>query len=311
MSKKALCILSGIFIILAIAASSSWWSGYLNFMKPSSPDAELDFSPFTRERTEKIIITKRGQEVKILTKENSKWNINSFDASSKAIDDFFETLKTLKVGLLVSKNPENHADLGIDDDGYALTLVKSGQETNFIIGSRDAPAGLFYARKKDARNVYLAEGALSDMLAQSVSYWRDKTLINIPGEAIQKIEIISKTNPLLITKTKNNTWQAKNTGKTAILDEATITHLLRSLNPLEGSDFMNKKQEGIFQSAKNKTVLRVFDAQERKLTEIQLLENDADWLALVEGKDIYYQVPSYKLSGILLTHEKVFGQNKK
>lgn len=311
MNKKTLLILSGTFVALALWASYPAWKNSVGFMKPAAPVSELSFSSFTGETTEKVVIFKKGEEEKTLLRQNSGWSINSFEASQKSVDGLFETLSLLRVGTLVSKNKENFSDFGVGDDGALLSFSINGKEVAFMIGSRGSSLGSFYARKKDSANVYLVEGKLPDTLSQSVSFWRDKTVVKIPKDAIQKIEIVSATDPLLITQTEDGKWQAENVGKKAVLDETTTKSMLESFDSLEGSDFLTPEQEAEFKKAGGKTILRLFDGMNKKLAEIRFLKKDSDWWATVDGQALFYTVPAYELSDILLTQEQAFGGDKK
>lgn len=309
MSKKTLLILGGIFIVLAIAASSSWWGEYVNVGKKSS-NAELDFSVFTKENTEKIAIAKKGEEEKVLSKEGITWKIAGFEASAKTIDDFFTTLKELKTESLTSKNPENYSSFGVGDDAYTLSLTKSGQIATFVIGKQGPSFSSFYARKKDGANVYLVAGSISDKLSQTVSGWRDKTLVNLSKEAIQKIEITSKTEPLTVTKTQDGKWQAEGSGKKTVLEDSTANQLLSAFGPLEATDFLTEKESKEFENAGNKTIVSVYDSNQKPLAEILLLKKDSDYWAQVAERQIFYKIVSYKLSGILLSYNEVFKEKK-
>lgn len=307
MSKKTLLILGSIFIVLAIAASSSWWGEYL---PQKTSNAELDFSAFTKEATEKIAIAKKGEEDKVLSKEGGVWKIFGFEASVKAIDDFFTALQGLKTESLASKNPENYSSFGVGDDAYMLSLTRGGQTATLVIGNRGPSFSSFYVRKKDGTNVYLVAGSISDKLSQSVSGWRDKTLVNLPKEAIQKIEITSKTNPLTIVKTQDAKWQAEGGSKKAVLEESAANQLLAAFNPLEATDFLTEKESKEFNSAGNKTIVSVYGSEQKPLAEILLLKKDSDYWARVEDKPTFYKIASYKLSDILLTYDEVFKEKK-
>lgn len=312
MNKNTLLILLGIFVTLSIAASSPWWEKYLNIgKKSSSNNIELDLSTFNKNVTDKISITKNEEEEKIITKQNNLWKINDFDASQEEIDNFFETLQSLKVKSLVSKNPDNYKNFGVTDkDGFILTLTSNNNDTIFIIGKQGTTFNSFYAKTKESNNVYEVLGDLRDKLSQSITTWRNKTIVTIPQESIQKIEIASKDNPLTIIKNQN-TWNAEKSGQTATLDEPTTTRLLSALNPLEASGFLNEKEQQEFQDAKEKTIIRVFGNDGETIAEITLLEKKNEWWAQVTGKEIFYKIPTYKLSDILLIDEKIVTKNTK
>ena len=312
MNRKTLLILFGILIALGVAASFPLWQEKAGFMRPVPPKVELDFSAFTKDNTGKVMIAKQSEEKKILERKDGVWMINAFEAAPKTVDAFFDAVKNLKVGALVSKNKNNFSGFGVGEEGYEVTFSASGKEDSFVISSRGSSLGSFYIRKKDGTNVYLVEGKLKDTLSQAVSFWRDKVLLNVSKDEIGKIDILSKTAPLIMTKTQDGKWQAESSnGKKAVLDETVAKRLIEALGSLEGSDFLTEEQESEFKKAGGKTILRLFDSAGKKLAELQLLKKESDWWAIAEGRPFAYKVPAYRLSDILLTHEQAFGGDKK
>ncbi len=311
MNKKTLRILFAIFIALGVAASFPLWQERVGFMRPAPSKAELDFSVFTQDATGKIVIAKQGEEKKVLERKDGVWMIDVFEAAPKTVDTFFDSVTSLKVGALVSKNKDNFSGFGVGEDGYAVTFSAGGKESSFMIGSRGPSLGSFYARKKDGVNVYLVDGKLTDTVSQAVSFWRDKILIKSSKDEIGKVEIISKTTPLIITKTQDGQWQAESDGKKAVLEEMLAKRLTEALGSLEGTDFLTKEQEAEFKKASGKTILRLSDNSGKKLTEIQLLKKESDWWAVAEGRSFAYKLPAYRLSDILITSEQVFSADKK
>lgn len=307
MSKKTLSILFGIFVVLAIAASSSWWGKYLNVGR-RAVNADLNFSVITAATTDKISISKKGEEEKILEKKSGLWKINDFDASQKEIDDFFKSLSDLEIKSLASKNPENHKNFGVtEEDGVVISFYQSNAISTFILGKRGDSYNSFYAKKKGSQNVYLVFGSLIDKLSRNISAWRDKTVAAIQKETIQKIEIASKTYPLGIVK-EGEKWTAKSSDKTKALDDTTINRLFAALNPLEATDFLNSEEQKEFKK-KDKDVLRIIGNDNQKIFQMDLYRKDSDWWAQVEGREVYYKIASYKLSDIILSKD-IFNEKK-
>jgi hypothetical protein len=309
MNKKTLLILSIIFIIALIIASYEWWGKYFAFLN-SLKNQEIDFSEFTDEISESVSIAKTGQQLKtLIKKENKKWYINDFEASQKEINDFFQILKNIKTQMLVSKNAQNYENFGVGDNGYTLTFKTiNKKETSFIIGSYGPLLNSFYLRKKDSSNVYLAQGLLLNKISQDINQWRDKTLVNIPKDIISKIEMKTNDSLLTITKNQEGKWQAQEKNKNATLEETTVDRILNSFNPLEADNFLTKDQELEYKKIKQKekVLITLFDKQNQKLVQIQLAKKNENWWALVEGKDTYYQIPSFKISDIILKSEEIF-----
>lgn len=311
MNRKTLLILFGIFIALGVAASFPFWQEKTGLMQPSATSqSELDFSVFTKDNTGKIVIVKQGEEKKVLERKDGVWMIDAFEAAPKTVDTFFDLMNSLKVGALVSKNKNNFSGFGVGEEGYEVTFSANGKEDSFVIGSSGTSFGSFYARKKDGANVYLVDGKLLDTLSQTVSFWRDKALWGISKDEVGKVEIVSKTTPLIITKTQDGKWQSESGGKKAVLEETLAKRLIEALGSFEGLDFLTKEQEAEFRKAGGKTVLRLFDSSGKKLAEVQLLKRESDWWAIAEGRSFAYTVPAYRLSDILLTPEQAFGSGK-
>lgn len=313
MSRKALLVLAGLLIVLALVASFAWWSRYVpfSFFKAPTVSSDLNFSALTKENTNKIVINKKDKDKKVIVKKDNLWKINDFEASTAAVDDFFKAVNELKVGALVSKNPANYANFGVDEDASVLAFTQGGQTLAFVIGNQGPSPGSFYARRKDGTNVYLVTGSIPDKLSRDVSDWRDKTLVNLPKESIQKIEIISKVEPLTISKTQDGKWQAEGVGKSAPLEEGTVNRLLVAFSPLEATDFLNAAESKEFQKAGNKTTLRVYDRDQKLLAEIILLKKENDYWAQVPKKEVFYKIANHQLTDILLPYDKVFQEKSK
>lgn len=294
MHRWTIYILISIFAVLAALATYPQWDRY--FKKPSTGSGELNFAQFTADSTEKFSI-KKGSDEKVFTKEDGRWKVNEFDASQKEIENFFSGLKNIEEKGLASKNPENHTNFETTEEtGYILTL----NDTAFIIGKSGPDYDSFYAKKRDSNNVYLTTGSLPSKLSQDISAWRDKVLVDASGKTLQKVEIISKTNPLTITKTEEGKWQIQSGSKTTELEKDKADKLIAALSPLEATGFLDGKETGEFQKAGSKTILRLFDDKNEKLAEISLLEKDGDYWAQLSGRDVFYKLPFSTLSDILI-----------
>lgn len=90
------------------------------------------------------------------------------------------------------------------------------------------------------------------------------------------IEVISKTDPLTVTKNENK-WNAEKSGKIATLDEPTANRLLAAFNPLEASGFLSEEEQKEFKEAKDKTIIRVSGDGDKNIATINLFEKNNDW----------------------------------
>jgi hypothetical protein len=304
-SKQTIGVLLLVFVALAAIASYPWWSK--QFL-PSKEKASFDLSlsAFTQESVNKLTI-KEEEEV-TLSKKGDGWEVNNYPASPAQVGDFFQALANSKIDTLISKNPESHETLEVaENSGVLLTITQNESTAEFIIGKSGPVVDSFYARKKDSHEVYLILSAIRNKLTQTVSDWRDKTLVDLSGVEVKKLEMTSSGESLTINKISEEAWQATKAGQQATLDKSTIDRLISSLSSLEASDFLNDGEIAEFKSAGNKTELTIFGPKENLITKILLYEKDENiWWAQGADEEIYYKIPSYKLTNILLTSEQLF-----
>lgn len=305
MSRQTLGILFFVFVALAAIASYPWWSRQLLPQKEGT-SFNFSLSGFTQEAVKKLTIKER--EELTLVKQDGTWQVNDYPASPTQIGDLFQALANSKVDTLVSKNPESHEKLGVaEDSGFLLAITQDDSTSEFIIGKPGPVIDSFYARKKDSHEVYLILSAVRDKLTQTVSEWRNKTLVDLSGIEVKKLEITSSGESLIVAKTSDEDWQITKADQQATLDKPTIDHLVSSLSPLDASGFLSEEETSEFKSARKKTVFTIFGIEENPIAKILFYEKDENaWWAQVEDKETYYRIPAYKLTDVLLTPEQFF-----
>jgi len=200
MKRNTNTILLALFAVLALAASFPIWKGYFPFGKKSSVPSEFDFSKLEKDKIDKIVIKNNGDE-RSLTREGDGWKLNEFEVSLGELDRFFEALAGLEVGSLVSKNPEKHAKFGLGEgEGINFSLFSGDKLAAFVVGKTGSGINSFYIKKEGGEDIYLVHGDLRRQLLQDVSRWRDKTVVEVAGEAVAKVEIDSPSGSLVFTK---------------------------------------------------------------------------------------------------------------
>lgn len=123
-----------------------------------------------------FITIKTVQETFTLKKNviNTKiiWVIGDKQISQDKIDRLFSSLYTFNQGSLLSKNPKNHLELGINDLLGSFVTIKAGvREVNFVIGNPSSVLNSFYFRLQGSPEVYLSTGDLRSIVTSGKSYW--------------------------------------------------------------------------------------------------------------------------------------------
>ncbi len=297
MSRKNILTLAIIFIILAIWAGYSIWGGPEKYVQNIPGASEVDLTHFTSADVDKIIIEKKGEDKKEFSKDRGLWKINGYRASRKEIEDFFKTLKNVRIKGLASKNPANHGDFyATEDKGYILSFTGGNKKDVFIVGKWGPEFNSFYIKRKGSRNVYLATGLLRRKIQNSVNFWRDREIVNIPEEKIGKI-VIKQEKIVKVIKHIRDGWEKEEKGKKEKMKDQDIKKILGIFSPLEANGFVKDKE--LKEYKKDRTTVIIFDKDGKKIHELRLSKRDGDWLVRVDNKDTNFKVYSYKISGLL------------
>ena len=187
MDSKTIKSLLIIFVGLLVIAVGFNYLDKSSREKKSTVTADFDLSGFTEKTVEKVRV-KKGDDEKILTNEGELWKINGEEISSDKIGSFFSGLSEMKIKAIASKNIDNHKNFGITkDDAYLLAFTQNGKDKMFFIGKSGASPDLFYIKKKESKNVYLASGTLRGLISQDVSAWlKESSLKESSGESEEK-----------------------------------------------------------------------------------------------------------------------------
>ncbi len=118
------------------------------------------------------------------------WTVNGQEATAEAGESLKRGLEEARVGGLVSRNPENHARLGVTDAmGRRLTVYAGGAaQLSFIVGERGRAFDQAYVRRVGEDEVYMLQGTLIGLARRSVDEWRNKEILTASREDIQRIE---------------------------------------------------------------------------------------------------------------------------
>ncbi|OGF99558.1 hypothetical protein A2Y99_04290 [Candidatus Gottesmanbacteria bacterium RBG_13_37_7] len=301
MKPKSITLLFLVFIILLIAAAYPLW---IVVIRPSNPKKimEINLSIWTKDRTQKIIIHDATGEA-VLSKDNPVWKTGNYLVGQKSLDNFFLSLDKSQIDHLVSRNSSNHGAFEVTEEkGTILTMTDSTGEKTYLIGKIAASYGSFYIRVKSSDNVYLAKGDLKNTLSTAVSFWRDKTIVDISKEKISQIQVSGKEN-FSLSKNKEGKWQLESKGKTNDITDNVSSDIITRFNPLEADGFLATDEAKQYQNNSGTTSIKISEENNNPV-ELTLLSKDSDYWIEVKGREEKYKIYSYRLDSLLkLTDE--------
>jgi LysM repeat protein len=211
------------------------------FVIPSGDERESSYqaTPISlKVDSASIVKVEIQRPAKSITIENvgGKWTITSpgyYAADPNAVTRVIGGLARLKIGSLISSNPEKANLFQVDSMGTRLTVSdRSGHTASVIIGKMGPSYAEVYFRMPNSKDVYLAEGLDTWTLNKDLKDWRDHTINSLPAETFK--EVSYTIGPKQYTFEHDSTgW--KTNGATVASTE--ISPLVNTLSSLRADDF--------------------------------------------------------------------------
>jgi hypothetical protein len=196
---------------LALAVASSWsWSG------SSGASFQTELLPVDTSAVQAVRIAQGNGPTVRLQKADDGWTVSpddgsaSYPAQASSVDRLLNTLPSLPVKAVATRQTDKHPRYGVDSTGTTVTLLGSGDEDlgALLVGrtefrSRNDSDGksspmqrmrrqgtnITYVRTPDRPDVYSVEADLESMVTKSVTDWRDKTIWGVAESDIQRVQL--------------------------------------------------------------------------------------------------------------------------
>lgn len=232
MSDRLLKILAGVLVVLAVAwAAAHFASG------PGGGAAEAPFSLALSEdaKIDSVVISTPEEIVRLVA--DGGWTVNGYEAIADAGESLKNALKEAQVGQLVSRNPDNHGRLGVEEgEGRRLTVYVGGQAAlSVILGDRARGYRQAYVRRPDSDEVYTIQGSLVSLASRPVTDWREKAILTFTRGDINGLEYTYGDTALSLARDSAGNWHLGADGPA--IDEAKLSGALSQLAGLRAIGF--------------------------------------------------------------------------
>ena len=199
---------------------------------------ELD----TAKVTSILVDPKGGQSAFTLSKEGGSWviqqNDNEFTAASGSVSSLLNNLQGIRAQRVVSRSEEKWSDYEVDDTGTRIT-AKAGNKilTDLRVGrfnfNQVNQSSTSYVRPENDKAIYAVEGFLSMTLAQGMSNYRNKLLVQLSKDNIRQMKLSDSGNEIVINRVDNQWTSSDNT----VLDSTEMATYLNGVQSVSGIEF--------------------------------------------------------------------------
>jgi hypothetical protein len=226
-----------------------------------------------------------------LQQSGGAWTVNGNVADSSAVTRLWDALTETEVGRVVANNPRNHARLGLSaDSAWAVDFALSdGGTASLLVGKTGPIIPSGYVRLPDQDAVAVVSGDLRSALTQSITDWRDKTILRVDTAAVVRVVLETDEGTRLVERS-DSSWSVD--GEPA--DATTMRSVLDELANLVAVGFVEDRE--VFEENRKRVV--AFGAQQDTLGAILITGEAGNRHVRIPGSDIVFEVASFRADRI-------------
>ena len=260
----------------------------LDLFNKTYANADKLFKEFSVESIQKIQV--KGEEGQPFTfqKDDGKWTVfenkeNLYPADESRVIERLERLVDIRDFQVVTTSKERQQDFEVTDQNFSLSLTSAnGEQASIILGKSGASFNSTLVRLTGDDTVYSVKGNLRSDWNQSVSFFRNRKIIQFSAGNLKSVSFSGPQNYQL-TRNQANQWST--TAVTNDLDNNAINNHLNSISDtialdFSDSDFSLEKPYGV--------IKLTFKNNEEKELIIRGPDQNSEFLVQSEeGKDTF------------------------
>ena len=294
MSKKTLNTIIKIFLSVTIL-----WVG-LSLMNSRSnrPGTSINsvqelFANFDPTTVTNFNIQSPDGSITELTHLDDNWTVNGYSIEEVSLNKLLDAINENEVGSVVAKNAENHGRMGLSADStWRLEIIESeSKKSTILIGNTGPTFPSVFTRVLDQDEVVLISADLRGAVTQSLTEWRDKTIITTDTIALNSI-LLDYGNATYRLDRSDTTW----TMDGEVVDAAAVIGITAELSNMEASGFLDENQSP---STENKRRIVAMDESGSIMNQLVLTGQGLTRHVQNPNSEIIFEIPSWQFSRIV------------
>lgn len=202
-------------------------------------------------------------------------DVKIYQASQQQVSQLLQAVQDLEVQRLASKNPDYHAKYGLtDDQQHQLQLVDDYQ---LLLGESGPSLNTFYVKKPDSSHLYLAAGALRNLVTQDVDQWRQKQILSLTPQAVEKVEVSRDGETLVLAQDGDNHWAREGGGSSDNLSTEEVQQSLGQILPLTVQGFLDQDQQQQLEAKQPEVTITITPLHDQDRYQLDLVKQQAVW----------------------------------
>ncbi|MBI3813443.1 MAG: DUF4340 domain-containing protein [Nitrospinae bacterium] len=194
---------------------------------------------------DKVEIINNGQKIKCELPMEGKWGIVSPIKSRADMIKIIEMISKFKetdIKEFIEEEPKDLKQYGLNPFKKKLSIWLSGDDKateTIFIGDRDKKKRGYYARLEGKDNVFLIEEGLADLIPEDAEDLRDRYIMFLEDEKVNKIEVKYPDKEIIVVKTPDFEWKMLKP-KEQVFDFNVIKEFLKEMKGFKVEEFVGQ-----------------------------------------------------------------------
>lgn len=294
MSKKTLNTIIKLFLSATILwVGLSLMNGRSNRSNATVNSVGEFFANFDSTTVTNFNIQSPDGSITELAHLDDNWTVNGYSIEEVSLNKLLDAIDENEVGNVVANNAENHGRMGLSADStWRLEIIESESKTSTIlIGNTGPTFPSVFTRVVDQDEVVLISGDLRGAVTQSLTEWRDKTIITTDTIALSSI-LLDYGNATYRLERSDTTW----TMDGEVVDAAAVIGITAELSNMEASGFLDESQNP---STENTRRIVAMDESGSIMNQLVLTGQGLTRHVQNPNSEIIFEIPSWKFSRIV------------
>jgi len=290
-SRQLLLMLGGVIALFALVKGIE----YVNRERTTVQVRE--FIAIAQQEYNRLEILYPGRELVVLTRNGEDWELVAplaYPANQANVISLTRRLEEVNSENIVSTLPASWGNYEVDDRAITVTL-RAGQEDvlTFYVG-KQAPAGFHtYMRLAGSDETHMVRGDIRSFLRYTVNEWRNKTIVDLPQQSIQRIGVSATPERSFALMRDNDLWRVEDlAGERFPADPNEANMLVGTLATLAALTF--PPESAVESLDFTEPTMEIILTQTGGLaTTLQLVESNGAYYLVKDGGDTVFEVAGY------------------
>lgn len=193
------------FLVLLVVAAAL--GGYLYYDSKREPGdgkkQEKVFPGLASDKIERVVVKSEAGEQTTIEKQGAAWQLTqpaAVPADEAELSGITSNLASLEVQRVVDEQPADLKEYGLNPPRVEVTFKFAGKDQTLLIGQKTPTGADIYAKVPDKPRVFLVSSFLDSTFNKSTFDLRDKTILKIDREKVERMEIETPDRTVKVAK---------------------------------------------------------------------------------------------------------------